>query len=38
MYSSILYKGINTVNEAIYVSVDEVLSVYYNVQVIRVLV
>ena len=35
---SILYKGINVVNEVIYVSVDKVLSIYYNSQVVGVLV
>ena len=37
-YINILYKGINTVNEAIYVSIDKVLSVYYNSQVVGVFI
>ena len=38
IYSSILYKAIDTVNKAMYVSIDKVLSVYYDAQVIGVLV
>ena len=38
MRCSILYKGINIVNEVVDVSVDKVLSIYYNTQVVGVLV
>ena len=30
IHCSILYKGINTVNKVMYISVDEVLSIYYD--------
>ena len=38
MHSSILYKGINIVNKAVDVSIDKVLSVCYDTQVIGILV
>ena len=38
MRIDILYKNINVVNKAMHVSIDEVLSIYYNSQVVRVFV
>ena len=35
---SVLYKGINIVNKAIYINIDKVLSIYYDSQVVGVFV